>query len=51
MFLIYDSKTLREQDYAMHPIGTGPTLLPIMLFNSHIEMEKNDNYLGNSSAD
>ncbi|MCL2125275.1 MAG: ABC transporter substrate-binding protein [Oscillospiraceae bacterium] len=43
---IYDAETFNEEDFVMHPVGTGPYEVVEYVINSHIYMKARDDYWG-----
>lgn len=43
---ILDAESFDEDDFVMHPVGTGPYIVTEYVINSHVYMEANENYWG-----
>ncbi|NLA87422.1 MAG: ABC transporter substrate-binding protein [Clostridiales bacterium] len=46
MFMIYDEESFDENKFALNPIGTGPYVVKDYVTNSHLFLERRDDYWG-----
>ena len=46
MFLIFDSESFDETDIVTNPVGTGPYIVTDYVTNSHLYLERRDDYWG-----
>ena len=49
MVYMFDKESFDADDFVTHPIGTGPYVVTEYTINSHVYMERNDNYWGDKA--